>query len=80
MNNTTTTEQRKADKHTLVGLSATLSNILDRHKAGEPVLASMAANIDARHAAHMGGECSPDSCPMCLGTGLTMEDIESANF
>jgi len=75
-----TTESRKADKHTLVGLSATLSNILDRHKAGEPVLASMAASIDARHAAHMGGKCSPDSCPLCLGTGLTMEDIESANF
>jgi len=75
-----TTESRKADKSTLVGLSAILSNILARHKAGEPILASMAASIDARHAAHMGGECSPDSCPLCLGTGLTMDDIESESF
>lgn len=80
MTTESTTEQRKADKSTLVGLSAILSDVLARHKAGEPILASMAASIYARHAAHLGGTCEPDACPLCIGTGLTMDDLESSGF
>jgi hypothetical protein len=69
--------QRKADKLTLVGLSATLGSILRDHREGSPVLASMAARIDERHALHMEGACQPDSCPLCMGTGITMDDLEN---
>jgi predicted secreted Zn-dependent protease len=69
--------QRRADRSTLTGVSATLSAIIRRHKEGETVYGPMAARIMERERAHRGSRCESD-CPYCQPeyVGVTLDDFE----
>lgn len=69
--------KRRESKRTLVGISASLSSIMERAKAGEPVFSRMSARIMEREEAHRSGACLTE-CPYCSPEfiGVTLDDIE----